>query len=363
ILRQGRQVVQQENLDLYLAGFQINLEGTEATGFFHADGHVNFLALVDALTNEFDLTIHMQHAGPRDRAKIVDGYDICGLRLCCSSWMTEFPKVGIRMAKEQDLALNPDKISGVCGRLLCCLTFEFDVYKEMRGTLPKMGKKVSTPAGMGKVIQVNPLAQQVTIVLDDSYERVRVPAEEIGLAVRVEEAPNQAIAEAPAETTEKPARRSRSRRRGRDRARDPEESSGGGGSRKEGPAGLRKRETLAPSEDSDVPVDEASGKPAESKPRRRRRRRRRGAGSEEGVGGSDTGTAEVSSPEAPPRPETESPQDSSRTERPADATDKPRAEDGEGAPRRRRRRRRRRRSGGTGESGGSSDPGGSASSE
>ena len=144
---------------------------------------------------EFSLRMHMQQAGPRDRAKLVDGHDICGLRLCCSSWMTDFPKVGIRMAKEQSLALNPDKISGVCGRLLCCLTFEFDVYREMRGSLPKVGKRVSTPAGMGKVVQANVLKQTIMLELDEHAGRVEVPALEIGLAVRVEESPNAALEE------------------------------------------------------------------------------------------------------------------------------------------------------------------------
>jgi cell fate regulator YaaT (PSP1 superfamily) len=355
ILREGRQVVQREKLDLYLAGFQVNLEGTEATGFFNAEGHVNFRSLVDALSDSFDLTFHMQHAGPRDRAKIVDGHDICGLRLCCSSWMTEFPKVGIRMAKEQDLALNPDKISGVCGRLLCCLTFEFDVYKEMRGTLPKMGKKVSTPAGMGKVIQVNPLAQQVTIIMDGSYERVRVPAEEIGLAVRIEEAPNQAIVDTPVERPEPTEKRPRrGRGRGRDRDADRDGGQGRSASRGESPAGLRKRDEPDPSPD---PAGDASAETAESKPRRRRRRRR-GASTEDGT----TQAADSTTPTSDaPAPAAESEQDTPRAEQSASPSQGSEAGSGEAAPRRRRRRRRRRSGGG--ESGSGGDTGGSSPSE
>ena len=163
---------------------QLNLAGKEATCHFQADGHVDFTPVITEVEQEFDVRVHMQQAGPRDRAKIVDGHDICGLRLCCSSWMTTFPKVGVRMAKEQSLALNPDKISGVCGRLLCCLTFEFEVYREMRGTLPKVGKRVSTPSGMGKVVQTNVLKQTIMLELDEHAGRVEVPAAEIGMAVR-----------------------------------------------------------------------------------------------------------------------------------------------------------------------------------
>ena len=110
--------------------------------------------------------------------------------------MTEFPHVGIRVAKDQDLSLNPDSISGVCGRLLCCLTFEHEVYREMRGSMPRVGKRVSTPAGMGKVIKLHVMKQKVTIALDDHSQRVDVPAAEIGMAVRTEDAPNQALIDA-----------------------------------------------------------------------------------------------------------------------------------------------------------------------
>ncbi len=306
LLQQGRTLLKDLDLDMYLAGFSINLEGTEATGHFQADSHTNFRDLVSGLEDESGLRIHMQHAGPRDRAKIVDGYDICGLRLCCSSWMTEFPKVGIRMAKEQDLPLNPDKISGVCGRLLCCLTFEFDVYREMRGQLPKVGKTVSTPAGMGRVVQVNPLAEQITIQVEGSRDRIQVPASEIGLAVRIEEAPNQALvverqerqqppaslrrsSEAPPEEeTEadqaEPSRRRRRRRRRRgprtetDSAAEPraegtapaEKTAPAGRS---APAGRRPRPEPSAESASDGSSDDCQ--PADGQPRRRRRRRRR----------------------------------------------------------------------------------------
>ena len=207
LLRRMREISARDGVDLYPIAVQLNLRGDEGTGYFQAPDHVDFRPVVEEVETEHGVELHMQQAGPRDRAKLVDGYDICGLRLCCASWMTSFPKVGIRTAKEQGLSLNPDSISGTCGRLLCCLTFEHEVYREMRGTLPKVGKRVSTPAGMGKVIKQNVLQQYVTIVLDDHPQRVDVPVAEIGMSVRAEEAPNQALIDAEREQEQRQALR------------------------------------------------------------------------------------------------------------------------------------------------------------
>ncbi len=196
ILQRMRSAAVRDGLGLYPVAVELNLDGDRGTAWFQAPEHVDFRPLLQQIEGEYDVELRMQQANERERASLVDGYDICGLRLCCSSWMTDFPHVGIRVAKDQDLSLNPDSISGVCGRLLCCLTFEHEVYREMRGTLPRVGKRVSTPAGMGKVIKLNVLRQNVTIVLDDHSQRVEVPAAEIGLAVRTEDAPNQALVEA-----------------------------------------------------------------------------------------------------------------------------------------------------------------------
>ncbi|MDE2745243.1 MAG: regulatory iron-sulfur-containing complex subunit RicT [Chloroflexota bacterium] len=240
ILRDMRSAAVREDLGLYPVAVELNLTGDRGTAWFQAPDHVDFRPMLDEVQEQYDVQLHMQQANQRERARLVDGYDICGLRLCCSSWMTDFPHVGIRVAKDQDLSLNPDSISGVCGRLLCCLTFEHEVYREMRGSLPRVGKRVSTPAGMGKVIKLNVLQQKVTISLDDHPQRVDVPADEIGLAVRTEDAPNQALVEA------EQARREADRRA----------------------AALR--EAAAPSETADQP-DEPSDRPG----KRRRRRSRR----------------------------------------------------------------------------------------
>ena len=251
ILQDMRTAAVQQNIGLYPVAVELNLDGDQGTAWFQAPDHVDFRPLLDEVQDKYDVRLNMQQANQRERARLVDGYDICGLRLCCSSWMTDFPHVGIRVAKDQDLSLNPDSISGVCGRLLCCLTFEHEVYREMRGSLPRVGKRVSTPAGMGKVIKLNVLQQKVTISLDDHPQRVDVPAAEIGMAVRTEDAPNQALIEAERDQQEADAQA----------------------------AALR--QAAAPSS-----PDEASTPPAE-RPARRRRRRSRKSQSEQQPGSSD----------------------------------------------------------------------------
>ena len=356
MLERTRMLVVELGLPMYVVVVQVNLAGSEATCFFQADGHVDFMPAIEAVEAEFSVRMHMQQAGPRDRAKLVDGHDICGLRLCCSSWMTDFPKVGIRMAKEQSLALNPDKISGVCGRLLCCLTFEFDVYREMRGTLPKVGKRVSTPAGMGRVVQANVLKQTITLELDDHAGRVEVPALEIGMAVRVEERPNAALEETlqdilpnarpsrSQESSERGAGEGRGRRRrGRGRGDDGStpRASGSGASTPSAP----------------TPTSPASGEGGTDEQPGRRRRRRRGAG----TGRRESGGTEAESAGRDARPVR--PRSDGGPDREAERAQGPASEAGAesgGAPK--RRRRRRRRGGGSGEaaSGGDSASGGAS---
>ncbi len=133
----------------------------------------------------------MEQVGDRDRARALGGLGVCGLALCCATWQTEFPAISIKMAKEQDLAPNPSKISGVCGRLLCCLSFEVEAYRELRGDLPKVGKRVTTPAGRARVLGVNALRQVVRMRFEESGEVVEISADELraqyGAAVRPEE--------------------------------------------------------------------------------------------------------------------------------------------------------------------------------
>ena len=317
ILQEMRTAAVRDDLGLYPVAIELNLSGDRGTAWFQAPDHVDFRPLLDEVQDKHDVRLHMQQANQRERARLVDGYDICGLRLCCSSWMTDFPHVGIRVAKDQDLSLNPDSISGVCGRLLCCLTFEHDVYREMRGTLPRVGKRVSTPAGMGKVIKLNVLQQKVTIALDDHPQRVDVPADEIGLAVRTEDAPNQALVEAeqarqeadqraaalreaaapsepagaPAAPSERPSRRRRrrSRKSQSERSQDQDgreqrsvaQPDSGAPESGEGPAKRpsrrrRRRKPKVVNQPSETAASEsaATSQPADGEQRRPRRRRR-----------------------------------------------------------------------------------------
>jgi len=135
--------------------------------FFTAEGRVDFRQLIRDLASNLRHRIEMKQVGVRDEAKVIGGFGICGETLCCSTWLPEFTPVTIKMAKNQGLALNPSKISGVCGRLMCCLQYEHDNYKEMVKGLPRVNSQVQTPDGPGKVLKNEILAQKVMVRLDD----------------------------------------------------------------------------------------------------------------------------------------------------------------------------------------------------
>ncbi len=133
----------------------------------------------------------VEQVGDRDRAKSLGGLGQCGRGLCCSTWMTEFPAISIKMAKDQGLAPNPSKISGVCGRLLCCLSFEVDAYREVVGTLPKVGKKITTPVGKAKVLSINALTEMVRLRFEETGQIIEISTEamkrQMGTAIRPDE--------------------------------------------------------------------------------------------------------------------------------------------------------------------------------
>ena len=137
--------------------------------YFTAEGRIDFRALVKQLAAKLRHRIEMRQVGVRDEAKAITGHGICGQSLCCSTFLPEFTPVTIRMAKDQGLTLNPSKISGVCGRLMCCLQYEHDLYRSMIQELPKVGKMIDTPEGPGKVVKNDILKQVVTVRLDDDY--------------------------------------------------------------------------------------------------------------------------------------------------------------------------------------------------
>ncbi|MFR3272510.1 MAG: stage 0 sporulation family protein [Slackia sp.] len=145
--------------------------------YFEAEERVDFRDLVRKLAAHFHVRIDMRQIGVRDEARMVGGLGHCGQELCCKRLGGEFNPVSIRMAKDQDLSLNPQKISGVCGRLMCCLRYEADTYKEFKTRCPKMNSMVSTPEGDAKVIEVNVPRETVTIVAGD--KRVKIPVSEM----------------------------------------------------------------------------------------------------------------------------------------------------------------------------------------
>jgi len=135
--------------------------------FFTAEGRVDFRQLIKELVSNLKQRIEMKQMGVRDEARAIKGYGVCGETLCCSTFLEEFTPVTIRMAKDQGLALNPSKISGACGRLMCCLQYEHQTYKELSQSMPKLGRNVQTPGGLGKVIQNNIIKQTVLVRLED----------------------------------------------------------------------------------------------------------------------------------------------------------------------------------------------------
>ena len=170
-----------------VASLEYDLAGDFCDITFAASERIEHAWFVRQACELLDCNVRVEQVGDRDRAKAAGGLGVCGLALCCSTWQTEFPSISIKMAKEQDLSPNPSKISGVCGRLLCCLSFEVESYRELRGDLPKVGRRVSTPAGNARVISVNALSQLIRMRME-SGQIIDIPAEELraqyGTAVR-----------------------------------------------------------------------------------------------------------------------------------------------------------------------------------
>jgi len=166
------------NLSMKLLSAEYNLDGNRLTFYFSAEERVDFRELVRELTNRFKVRVELRQVGPRDQAKFVGGFGRCGRPLCCMSFLREFVPVSIKMAKEQNLPLNPMKISGVCGRLLCCLVYESEQYRTMKEELPEEGQRVSTAMGAATVVGNNPLKKTVLVELD-SEVTVELPLSEI----------------------------------------------------------------------------------------------------------------------------------------------------------------------------------------
>ena len=157
-------------LKMNLFSVESSFDASKLTFFYTADGRVDFRELVKMLVKKYRIRIEMRQVGIRNQSKQCGGIGRCGREICCSLFMNNFDPVSIKMAKEQGLSLNPTKISGLCGRLMCCLTFENETYKSLKSKLPRPGRRIETPKGMGKVIRQNVLKQSVIVKLEDGKE-------------------------------------------------------------------------------------------------------------------------------------------------------------------------------------------------
>ncbi|MFN8498199.1 MAG: stage 0 sporulation family protein [Anaerolineae bacterium] len=174
----SKQKVREHDLPMKMVRAEYSFDGTRLTIYFSADKRVDFRDLVRDLARVLHTRIELRQVGVRDEAKLLGGIDKCGLELCCSSWMTDFPRVSIKTAKTQDLPLNPPEISGVCGRLLCCLTFEQDTYVEVKGQFPKAGARIGWATGQAKVLHIDVMESTMTLLNEANDERYVVTAEE-----------------------------------------------------------------------------------------------------------------------------------------------------------------------------------------
>jgi cell fate regulator YaaT (PSP1 superfamily) len=169
--------IKELGLKMNLFSVEKSFDGNKYVFFFTSEGRVDFRQLVKMLVKQLGVRIEMRQVGIRNQAKMCGGVGRCGRELCCSAFLDKFEPVSIRMAKEQSLSLNPTKISGQCGRLMCCLTYEFDTYKKLKKDMPKIGKSVVTPSGKGKVIRHNAICNRITVRLEGGVE-IETPADQ-----------------------------------------------------------------------------------------------------------------------------------------------------------------------------------------
>ena len=162
-----QQKIKEHGLTMFLIDCEYTFDRNKLIFYFTAEGRIDFRELVKDLASIFKTRIELRQIGVRDEAKSIGGLGTCGRKLCCSSWLGDFQPVSIKMAKDQSLSLNPTKISGICGRLFCCLKYEHDVYVEAIEKKPVVGSVVKVENQKGKVIEINPLLEQIKIEFND----------------------------------------------------------------------------------------------------------------------------------------------------------------------------------------------------
>lgn len=173
-----RELIAKHKLDMKPVSVEYLFGGDKAVFYFSAEERVDFREIVRDLASRFHIRIDMRQIGVRDEARFVGGISHCGEELCCTRFGGEFKPVSIRMAKEQDLPLNPTNISGLCGRLMCCLRYEFEAYKDFKSRAPKKGALIETPLGTAKVVDFNTPAETITMRLEDG-KQMTVPLGEM----------------------------------------------------------------------------------------------------------------------------------------------------------------------------------------
>ena len=183
--------IQKHNLEMKLIDVEYTFDNNKVLFYFTADGRIDFRELVKDLAAVFRTRIELRQIGVRDEAKMMGGLGVCGRSLCCSTHLTEFHPVSIKMAKEQSLSLNPTKISGTCGRLMCCLKYEQEAYDDLLRRIPRVGALVQTPVGTGSVMYVSLLEEKVKVKLDNNNDPdlKEYHVSEIKLIKDVEKAP------------------------------------------------------------------------------------------------------------------------------------------------------------------------------
>ena len=236
---------------------QYNYDGSVVTFLFSAEQKIDTSVLQKRLQRKFEARIEMRQIGPRDVAKLLGGFGACGITRCCSTFLTDFSPISIKMAKAQGISLNPSEITGMCGRLRCCLVFEYEQYVEARRQLPRRNKRVGTPHGEGRVLDQLPLRDAVLVEVDEGVRKV-VEREDI----------------IPLEEFRKLA----------EKAHSPCDKHGDGSCECGMPAGQRQSDRLNASREPE-PKPEKKDKTDEEKPQRRRSRKSRGRS---GGGGSQS---------------------------------------------------------------------------
>ncbi len=171
--------VNEHQLDMKLVDVEYTYDRNKVIFYFTADGRVDFRELVKDLAAIFRTRIELRQIGVRDEAKMLGGIGPCGRMLCCSTFLGDFDPVSIKMAKDQNLSLNPTKISGLCGRLMCCLKYENDEYETAKEQLPDLGEKIRTPLGIGKVVGLNILERVLQIEYSDQGRVLEYTLDEI----------------------------------------------------------------------------------------------------------------------------------------------------------------------------------------